>query len=196
MKILEKYKGAPWLSWIGATILFFSWVSENYFAAERQGELSYLSQAQLHISIEEGHLSTWSAAAYAEATKEKPNYELLRIASFKAAQHQLNILTWATARVSDTKDHPEILKDKLVIAKQLTEAIESKDTDKIMGILSALTHIGNSRGQELIDVFQNRFASARESTEFWRKVFLFAYVIGSVFVVTGALKSWKRKHDH
>jgi hypothetical protein len=173
-------------------MLFSSWLSQNYFEAERQDELAYLSQAQLLISIEEGHLTQWFALLLVEQAKDSPNQEVLRVASLKAAQHQLNILTWATARVTDPNTHAKLLQDKSELEEKLSAAHDTGDTARLSSLLNAMTLTAEKEGPSLITASNNRYNKARQAESFWRLVFLGAYVAGSLLVGIGVLGAWKR----
>ena len=189
---LNNYRTAPWLVWLGAVVLFTSWLSQNYFEAERQGELTYLNQAQLLISIEEGHFSRWFGLLLVEQAKSPPNQEVLRDASLKAAQHQLNILTWATARVTDPATHARLLEDKNKLQEKLRAAHEKADTKALSALLNTMTAAADKHGPVLIEAFTKRYNEARNAQSFWRKVFLVSYVGGLLLTGFGAFLAWQR----
>lgn len=179
------------MGWLGAVVLFVAWTSEKYLQAGRQSELAYLNQAQLLISVEEGHLEEWLSLLLVEQAKASPNGEVLRVAALKAAQHHLNILTWAIARVTDPREHETLLQDKARVQEKLTFAYERGDTQGLLVLLNGLNQTADSRGPALIAAFTKRYDEARKAEDLWRRLFLGAYVLGSLIVALGVVRtSW------
>jgi len=156
--------------WLGAGVLFLSWLFQNYFETNRRDELDYLNQAQLLISVEEGHLSQWSAVLLVEQAKDTPNENIVRSAALKAAQHQLNMLTWAEARVTDPEVHETILNNKALIQKAIIMAYEQPNTAGLVGILNALGQKAERQGTFMIAAFSARYDEARRSAAKWRRL--------------------------
>ena len=190
-----RIKSIPWFKAIGALILFASWVSQNYFSASRVDELAYLDRAQILISIEEGHFSQWLGIFLVEESKNSPSDEVLRHSAFKAAQHQLNIISWATARVTDPATHDNLLIEKRELAKKLVSAYSSGNSVEVIKWLSTLTSAANSEGPKLMAAFEDRYNGIRRESEQWNKRFLILYLVGSAFVSIGLIKEWVKQKE-
>jgi hypothetical protein len=145
------------------------------------------------ISVEEGHLSQWFAVLVIEQNKDSPKDAILLDASLKAAQHQLNILTWATARVNDPATHPELMREKHNVEEALSIVYGKHDTKQLIPLLNSMTQTANTKGEELIATFNHRYDKARRGAAFWRLVFLAAYVIGSLLIGVGVIVAWRAR---
>ena len=152
-KLIEPWhRRLPWLKAVGGVILFGSWIFQNYFEAKWQDELAYLNAAQTQISVEEGHFTTWFVALYKEQRLSPPNDDVIHASALKAAQHQLNILTWATARVTDPSTHSQLLADKVALSSRLEEAHRSGDTAQLVSYLGRKGTGHLSRRKRLISL--------------------------------------------
>ena len=163
---------------------------KNYFIAERKNELDYLNLAQTLISIEEGHLSEWTAIYMVEAEKEKPNPQLLKNSALKAAQHQLNIIAWATARVTDPATHDQLLKEKKELQEKLIIAYKQKNQSEIINWFSGIVKAANEEGPFLKQASETRYAVAINQNEAWNKRFLILYILGSGLLGIGVVRNW------
>lgn len=187
---MKWWKKIPWFKAVGGAILFVSWISQNYFIAERKDELAYLNLAQTLISIEEGHFIEWLAVYLVEQRKESPNPQILKDAALKAAQHQLNIITWATARVTDPGTHNQLLKEKKELQVKLIKSHEQNDQSEIISWLSGTIDAANKEGPILKEAADVRYSVARTQNEIWNKRFLAFYIIGSVLLGIGVVRKW------
>ena len=187
---MKWWKKIPWFKALGGAILFVSWITQNYFIAERKDELAYLNLSQTLISIEEGHFSEWLAVYLVEMRKESPNPQILKDSALKAAQHQLNIIAWATARVTDPTTHNQLLKEKEELQKKLIMAHEQDDLSEIKKWLSGTINAANKEGPKLKEAADKRYSVARTQNEIWNKIFLAFYIIGSFLLGIGVIRTW------
>lgn len=189
------WRRIPWFKALGAVLLFGSWIAQNYYGAAKGDELAYLNQAQLLISVEEGHFSVWLSTLLIEQQKDKPSSKILKDAALKAAQHQLNILTWATARVTDPGTHQDLLTEKRQLQERIAQAYKQEQPGEIIAWLNALVTTAESRGPALVEAFAARYARSRDEKESWNTRFLILYILGTLLVAIGAGIGWLRHAD-
>lgn len=187
------WKRIPWCKFLGAILLIGSWIAQNYLMAERYDEMAYLERAQILISIEEGHFSEWLSVLLLEQKKEDPNSQILKDSALKAAQHQLNIITWAIARVTNPNTHSKLLEDKDQLLKELEEEYEKNDPIYVIEKLSAITKFSNEKGIPLIKAANEMYADASSQGRKWNNLFLLLYLVGSILVGISVLIDWLKQ---
>jgi hypothetical protein len=183
--ISDKARGRrdwPWLTAIGAVLMFCSWICQNQFAAQFSEERQRLERTQLSIDLAQLRMEQWQVVYMQEKAKSNPDSKILLAASFKALQAHLNAVAWSSAggREDEAQAAQDIYSKNVVQGKLAErykhgelEALE-KDLNESAAIENQLDVVGN-----LTEDFVKKFARTRQLENWCTTLFIIMFALGS-----------------
>lgn len=186
------------LTALGITILFSSWIAQNYFKARWLDERLYLEKTQLLIEIETANAQRWQRELNSEAFRIPRNTILYSDAAYNFTRSITTIIAWEEARVAEEeyKATPIIVKN-LMHAKA-KELFDKRDLNGLLKLASDAGQVQNDFIKELDEKYSLQLNKARDRSSLWDSIFILFYVIGSLLIGTGWILvyifSWPSKY--
>ena len=183
-------KNIPIFQLIGAVILFGSWISQNYMQAKFDEEYAYLILADRKIQEAKINYDIWYIHLIGELHSEKPNERLLLELEYRTAYQLSNFIQPSVARISKKEDNDYAISVIGKVRALLEEGKTNKDKEKIQRALILLTKTYNKMHDELINNADLRTQKVTDKRRFWNNSFVVLYLLGSLFIAFGAVRSW------
>lgn len=177
---------------IGATLLFSSWLAQNYFESKWAEELQYLEKTQLLIAVEEGRLTQWLVQLNLELQRESPQNDLLAIAATKVVGSTSNLIGWSRARLASGEDQIAPIQQKNDLQDLAENLRATQQTDELVSLAARISSQANAEMGGLLDGFAAKVAEANERSAIWRQRFLTFYILGAITLATGWLVEQRR----
>ncbi|MDO8733776.1 MAG: hypothetical protein Q7K21_01275 [Elusimicrobiota bacterium] len=167
---------------LGVTILFSSWIFQNYFKSRWLDEKSYLEKSQFLIEIETANAEQWKTIFNSEANATSPNKIRHLLSAYNYVKSITKLLAWEEARGADNdyKETPIIVKNLMhAKAKQL---FEKQDILGLTNMVILAGEVQNKFIKSLDETYFSKLAEANLRSSFWDKMFLAFYIFGSLLI--------------
>jgi hypothetical protein len=168
------------LTFAGATILFASWIAQNYYQAKWADERIYLEKTQSLVEMEQGNASMWQIQLNLEGAKQPRNDGLLAVAAYNLILSLTKLIAWEESRVSGGAQRPiEVKNFSHDVARRL---LEKGDVEGLLNQLKLVNQAKQKFQKDLDAQYSEQMDRARQRMEEWNKRFLSLYVIGSLLL--------------
>lgn len=169
----------------GSVLLFAAFVAQNYYKAVWSEEKARLARSQLAIDVAEVRMEHWLAILLAEQRKPSPDPEILKAVTFKFIVAFSNLEAWAAVRtMEDAMASEMVLSSKNKYHEQARNLWKASDLDGLTRLANKLIAVARNVEQsvDLNARFLKLYDQVRRDEAFWDKVYLLAYVIGSLLL--------------
>jgi len=183
------------MTFLGAGILFSSWIAQNYFQAKWLNERLYLEKTQFLVQIEQNNAEMWQIQLNLESAREPRNAGLLMSAAFNFIRSITTLLAWEEARITEGSIAPIAVKNlSHDVAKQL---LDKGDLDGLLRLAVIATTTKSMYQSQLDKKYFEQMEQSQENAMRWNKRFMWCYVAGMLllglrWIMTGIL-AWPNK---
>src|SRR5215210_1128320 len=98
------YRKIPWITVLGASLIFASRIRQNYFKSNWTTERNRLERSQLVLDIEQGRANLWELALSQELNKEKPDEDVLLLTARQVIETEMLLSSWSEGRLAKDAD--------------------------------------------------------------------------------------------
>ena len=172
---------------IGVIVIFTSWISQNYFKSRWFNDKLYLEKTQQLIELETLNAQHWEFIFNIEAKETNPNKVRHILSAYNYVKSVTKILAWEEARVSEdgSKEAPIFVKN--MIHAKAKEALLKNDIKGLTKLVIIARETQNKFIKDLDNRFFTKLYEANSKSSLWDKIFLMAYVVGSLLI---AVRWW------
>lgn len=185
-KWYKRLSKSTWLTIIGGSIIFWSWIAQNYNKVIWDDKVQLLQRSQLVVDIEEVHRSFWEKAFYDELRRIPLDTLGLANAAIKMTRSRLDLYTWGLARVSDDSvDNSVIMQAKYLIDSVSGLHLKNRNYRPIFNATNAIDTIFTKNYPKLNYKFFEKADEVRIEQERWQMIYIILYVFGSILLGFG-----------
>jgi hypothetical protein len=183
---------------VGSSIIFFSWLAQNYYQPQWLEEQMRLEKTQFLIQIEEGRADFWLNQLNQEVKREKRDNDLYMSAAINVINSTAKLFSWEKARVGNESQQSEAISEREQLIEKAHKALSEKDLFKLQEIFIILRERKSNLQHIHDEKFAEEFYSASSRAMFWRHFFIFSYIFGSALIgfrwYLLYIKGWNFKH--
>jgi hypothetical protein len=178
---------------VAVILLFLSWISQNYIYADLSAQKSKFQYDMAFISNEMCVITPWLILFNLERKKTTPDPEVIWNASQNFVRSVGSVLEVAEQYYRLDIVHSSITSEK--IKSIIVDLDKAQRQNKIEDIVALTMLVGVSFPQvdaRTRQAMQRHYQELSEKEDFWKKTFIVLYVVGSLLLAVGYLKSLKR----
>ncbi len=187
--MLKQYLSVLDLKSFGVIIIFCSWVTQNFIYAEYSAQKSEFITDVSFINNEMSVITPWVILFNKERLNEEIQPEIILNSAKRLLASMGSILQIAEKYHPSELVSKKITSDKVeIMLKDVATAQKEQNIDEILKI-GMVANIAFLEVDSITrTIIQNKFKRISDSENYWKYVFLYLYIFGSIIVALGYIR--------
>lgn len=187
--MLKQYLSILNLKSIGVIIIFCSWVTQNFIYAEYNAQKNEFISDVSFINNEMSVITPWVILFNKERLSKQVQPEIILNSTKRILASMGNILQIAEKYYSSELVSKKITSDKVgLMLRSVSVAHKKKNIDDILKIGMAANIAFLEVDLTTRPIIQKEFKRIADAENFWKYVFLYLYILGSIAAGLGYIQ--------